>query len=221
MAQASLLELPKPSSGKTPLKANAYEAARQGNTQLLPLFPYLGPGDMVPCCAAIESGGKASNFRVGYFLHTNTVDEVAVSFGSGGGHIRTGDVHVGPREHGVGGDSDEPFFTIFTITQRQLEHGEQTEALAFQCDKCANELHRYRFSSADDADRQTYFAVLPTIKGSYAAAAGLNTSEEKLTCSKCGHVNQAFPLPVWGWDNYLRRTSIAERAHAALQEASR
>jgi hypothetical protein len=88
---------------KEPMKVNAFEMARRGNRQLLPLFPYTGPGDIVPCCAALKSDGRGGS--IGHFVHTNDVDEVAVLLG-GDGARRTGDVFVVSRSHGVGDESD-------------------------------------------------------------------------------------------------------------------
>ena len=46
---------------KVPMKVNAFDFIRGANTQLLPLFPYPGPGAIVPCCAAFESDGSGTN----------------------------------------------------------------------------------------------------------------------------------------------------------------
>ncbi|WP_324698852.1 hypothetical protein [Novosphingobium sp. RL4] len=198
---------------RVPLKVNAFEVVRGSNSQLLPLFPYVGAGAIVPCSAAFESDGSGTN--IGYFLHENTVDEVALTLGSNG-RARTGDMAVGPREHGVGGDSSEPFFAVMVITQRQLDEGEQTEAMSFQCEKCNTVLHRYEFDEHEGGEGA--FAGLPTIMGSDAAALGFNASEEARTCPSCGHVSRPFPLYIWGWSNYTRNTRIAKNAWNAMEE---
>lgn len=196
---------------KVPMKVNALKLVQGLNSQLLPLFPYMGPGSIVPCCAAFESDGSGT--PIGYFLHENTVDEVAVTVASNG-QVRTGDVHVGPKLHGVGGMGKDPFYALMVITQRQLEEGEQTEAVGFQCEKCATMLHRHEFDEAAGGDGA--LAGLPTIFGSEAAALGYNASEEVRTCSQCGHVNPPFPLYIWGWSNYSRNTRIVREAEKAM-----
>lgn len=197
-----------------PMKANAFEIARQSNTQLLPLFPYLHPGAIVPCSASFESDGKTPT---GYFLHENSVDEVAFTLGSNGRN-RSGDVFVGPRQHGVGYNSPEPFFALMVITQRQAEDHEQDETMSFVCEQCSAVLLSHEFDG--HTGRHGRFPALSTIVGSFESAQALNT-EGVLTCRSCGHQNPAFPLPIWGWSSYVRQTRIAENSFAAMQEASR
>ena len=216
---ARALSMPAPERGKAPLKSNAYRSARQANTQLLPLFPYDGPGDIVCACTSIRAGGNKG--KRGYFLHTNTVDEVMVSFGANG-RIRTGDVVVGPKTHGVGGSGDVEFFALNVVTQRQLESGNQTEAVAFACEACSQEVFRVEFSATDDpASQGRHFPALPSNVGAARAAAQFNASEASRTCRACGHVNDPFPIQMWGWDRYVRSTEIVEDARNALEEALR
>lgn len=209
------LRIPSPEPGKVAMKANVYRTARQSNTQLLPLFPYDGPGAVVVACAAIRAGGGTG--RLGYFLHTNSVDEVMVSFGSNG-RVRTGDVNVGPKTHGVGGSADLEFFAITTVTQRQLEQGEQPEAVAFPCEVCQHEVFRHEFTGVGSEGVAARFPGLPSIVGAAHAAQAFNASEATRTCPACGHVNPPFPIEKWGWDRYDARTSIAESARNLLEE---
>ncbi len=198
---------------KVPMKVNAFQAARNSNTQLLPLFPYMDPGSIVPCSAVLQSDGINSP---GYFLHENSVDEILLSIGSKG-MMRTADMVVGPRRHGVGGKSAVPFFAVSIITQRQLEEGEQPETVTFTCEKCNTELHSHSFN-AKDAGEGTY-AGLPTLICSDQSTADYNASVETRTCPNCGNVNAPFPTPIWGWSRYRRNTEIVESAWGALQEA--
>lgn len=212
--------MPSGAAPKVPLKVNAYEMARQGNSQLLPLFPYLGPGDIVPCVAAFRSDGKGTH--IGYFVHHNVVDEVGLSLGSTG-RLRSGDMFVGHKSHGVGGDTDQPYFAVLVITQRQLDEGEQPEGMTFQCEKCATELYRYNFEGglSEGKEPPNNLTPLPSLEGSFASTVALNSSEKLRTCTSCGHVNQPFPLHIWGWGSYMFRTGIAIDARRALVEAAR
>ncbi len=204
-------------SKKTPLKTNVFECARNASAQLLPLFPYLDEGSIVPCCAAFESDG--SGMKIGYFLHENTVDEIVVNVASNG-QQRTGDVFVGPREHGVGGESSEAYYALQIITQRQMEEGTQTESMAYVCEKCAEENYRYRFDDTEgNPGGNAKFPGLPTIAGSAQSAMNYNMSEENRTCKSCGHVSDQFPLPIWGWGNYAFRSGIIEKAAADFYSA--
>lgn len=200
---------------KVPLKANIFEFVQGSNAQLNPLFPYVGPGAIVPCTAFFESEG--SETRIGYFLHENAVDEVAMAIASNG-RLRTGDVFVGPRKHGVGGDTSEPSFSVMVITQRQLEEGSQPEALCIPCEKCNAILYRYEYDGSEGSEGA--FPALPTIAGSAAWAHEINENSALRTCGECGHVNPLFPVSVWGWQNYTRNTRIINRASQAMEEAA-
>lgn len=208
--------MPPPRAGKYPQKSNIYWNARQSSTSLLPLFPHDGPGDIIPTCTSMRATGNG--VKIGYFLHTNSVDEVMVSFGSTG-QIRTGDVHVGPRTHGVGGWDKAEFFAVLSVTQRQKEAGDQPEIVAFQCESCNAEVSRLEFKGAVSEDG-TKYPPLPTILGSADSAELFNKSEASRTCKSCGHVNPPFPTHIWGWQRYVYNTSIVEEARAALVEAA-
>jgi hypothetical protein len=211
--------VPGPKPGKHPLKTSVYLQARHSSTQLLPLFPYDEAGDIVPASASMRAwpGGPA----LGHFQHTNAVDEVAVSFGSSG-EIRSGDVFVGPKTHGVGGWGEHgEFFAVLSITQRQVERGPQPEVIAFTCEKCHQEVARHDFQGALVGPDRGKFPPLPTIGGSAHSAHAFNASEASRTCKACGHLNAPFPLPIWGWDRYMFNTGIVEDARAALEEAAK
>ena len=47
---------------------------RHANTQLVPLFPYYGPGAIVYSGALFRGG---PGYDVGHFFHYNTVDEIS------------------------------------------------------------------------------------------------------------------------------------------------
>lgn len=211
--------MPVPKPGKHPLRTNVYLQARHSNTQLLPLFPYDEAGDIVPACASMRSfpGGPG----IGYFQHLNTVDEIMVSFGSTG-DIRSGDVAVGARTHGVGGwGATNEFFAVMTITQRQMEGPGQTEALASICEECGAEVTRIDYPAQLGAGERGSFPPLATIEYSARWAAQHNESEESRTCKACGHVNKPFPTYIWGFDRYMFNTGIVEEARAALEEAAK
>ena len=87
-----------PRSDRLPLRNNIFDAMQKGNTALMPLFPHLYPGAMVPAGAVFRGG---PNKYYGHFFHHNTVDEVVVTFGANGALLKTGQVFVGTRMHGV------------------------------------------------------------------------------------------------------------------------
>jgi len=198
----------KPARDVVPMKANAFDVTQRASTQLLPLFPYAHRGAIVPCSVAFESDGSGAN--IGYFIHTNSVDEIAVTLASNG-PMRTGDVMVGPRAHGVGGPGPAiPFFRVGVVVQRQLEQGEQPEEASFQCEQCNAELIHHRVDMAD-ADEAPRYAALPSNILGEEAVTQLNSSEDLRTCKACGHVNPPFPIAIWGWNRYVRNSGIAQR----------
>jgi hypothetical protein len=212
--ESESLTIPPP-SGRVPLKENVFFVARSAASSLNPLFPYLDAGSIIPCTASFRSGPGAP--AIGYFHHSNHVDEVAVVFGSTG-DMRTGDVFVGAKKHGVGGWGDRgEFFTAMTITQRQVEDGPQPETIAFMCEKCNAVVSSLDYEGQPADDRA--FPPLPTIEGSFQSALKFNQSEESRTCKACGHVNRPFPLHIWGWDRYTFNTGVINDARAALEEA--
>lgn len=211
---ANRVDMRDPAKGPVPMKASAFQSLGEANSQLMPLFPYLHPGAIVPCVAGFETDG--SNRSIGYFIHKNTVDEVALAVG-GNGPFRPGDVFVGAKEHGVGRSPAQAFFSLMVITQRQLEAAAQPEEVAFQCDNCGNELFREGIDG--EAPSAGAVAELPTTILSAAAATHFNEDEARRTCSGCGKVNAPFPLPIWGWDRYVRNMRVARKAWAALEEA--
>lgn len=201
-----------------PMKVNAFEMAQRASTQLLPLFPYAHRGAIVPCSVAFESSGAGVD--MGYFVHTNSVDEISVTLASDGPQ-RTGEVRVGPRAHGVGGRGTAgAFFRIGVVTQRQLEDGEQPELIAFQCERCSAELFCSRVDMADAADAAPLSPLPSNVLGAQAAAA-FNASEAIRLCKACGHENRPFPSAIWGWDRYVRNSRIAQKARGAIEELER
>lgn len=216
-ASATALRIPPPRPGKPPLKANLFDFVKGANTQLLPMFPYEGPGDIVPCAIARRT---AAGEDQGSFLHENSVDEVMVCFG-GNGRVRTGEVRVGPRNHGVGGGAPATeSFTVNCVTQRQLEAGVQTEAMSFSCEQCSQTVFRHAFSGQPKQGHEARGVhPLPTTEGSAACAAAWNASEATRTCTHCGHLNAPFPTEFWGWDLYMRKTGIAQDALRLLEQA--
>lgn len=215
-AQPASVRIPPPDPNKEPLKNNVFRLARTANTQLCPLFPYVGDGDMVPAVTVLTGGQDG-----GSFIHFNTVDEVVVLYGTNGAMGHAGDVFIGGREHVVtdrvfAENTDPNALMSLVVTQRQSEHGvPQNESLTFLCEKCQNPLLVTRFEAkgAKPSDARPGFEnAFETIGQSSNFANTFNASESARTCEKCRHVNAAFPLPRWGWDNYREAVDKAERS---------
>jgi hypothetical protein len=216
------LTIPPPRADRPPLKANVFEAMQHGNTQLMPLFPYLHPGAMVPAGAMILGGPTAS---YGHFFHHNTQDEVVVALAANGAVLNTGQVFVGARIHGVNSflknEKDPKAYAVMLITQRQADAGQQTEACSIRCEDCHEEIFFQEFDAtpAPDATEGEHpfvsVALLPSLFAAY------NADPAKRTCPKCGHVNAPFPIAAWGWDKYADQSAAAIAARNALAELAR
>jgi hypothetical protein len=172
------------------------------------------------------------DMEYGHFFHWNTVNEVAVTYGSNNAMLAAGQIFVTQQLHGVNSflrdEKDPDAFAVIVITQHQSSSGDQSEAVIARCAKCRAELVRIeydatphglpgydakRYGTDEDAVRQ--FA---TLAGSVDFVAARN-SEEGRTCAQCGHVNDRFPAERWGWERTVRQTKAANAAYHALREA--
>jgi hypothetical protein len=214
-----------PASEKRPARVNAFNFARGAGSALLPLFPYLGDGDIVPCISVIRGGSKHEG---SVFEHTNTVDEVAITFGARGSFLRVGQVMVGEKKHTVGSflPKDPEGYVLMVITQRQAESGvEQKEAWSVICGQCSEPLVDYHFDSKPDyrsrvPGSEGYAEPLPTIIGSFAGAMKVNASVESRTCKKCGHVQEPFQVGTWHWDVYEEQSWCVDQSLIAYGKES-
>ena len=222
------LSMPPPAADKEPMKVNVYEFGRNLVSTLTPMFPYVDEGSMVPTCALFY-GEPDGDY--GYFSHENTVDEVAVIFGSGEttGRGRGGLARVSARSHGVGNlltDPDSPdSFSFVTVTQRQSVGVPQHEAVSFSCEECSAEVFRREYDATPPKRGEQRAAMGPighldTLLGSSEAARAYNADEKNRTCGACGHVNKPFPLRRWGWDRYIDQTRVMREAYESLMEST-
>lgn len=218
----SELIIPPPRADRPPLRANLFESMQKGNTQLMPLFPHLYPGAMVPA-GAILRGGPQNAY--GHFFHHNTVDEVVVAFAANGSMLKTGQVFVGGRVHGVNSflkdEKDPENFAIMCITQRQTEDGEQKEAFAIQCSNCRHEIFRRDFDATPQPDADQVSHPFPTIAVLPPFCEEFNNDASIRTCSECGHVNDPFPVTIWGWETYASQSATVLDGLDALGEAQK
>src|SRR5207249_10865433 len=126
---------------KPPLKVNvfAHAMAYQGMLQQVPLFPYLGPGDIVPTAAM--SLTMPDTPRV-HFYHYNDIPEVILCMASEGGLIATGQLYLRQGTHGVTTFIRQPtgaegkHYQISLIIIRMKERGPQNEGFILRCHKC-------------------------------------------------------------------------------------
>jgi hypothetical protein len=211
-----------PYSGvRLPLKVNAFEAAKAACSQLLPMFPYVGPDAIVP---AIGVSLQEESVYMGRFFHQNSVDEVGMCIGAAGSGGRPGAVWSTGRTHPVGRTDDEPepeagSAGVITVIQR---HGtvEQNETFIIRCSACQHLLlrHSYAFTPTTPADDglETFETLIECANG----ADTFNSEPARRKCGKCGHENAPFPLDRWGWSSYRSNSAAAEASRRALVEAA-
>jgi hypothetical protein len=211
--------IPHPDGVREPLKINVFERMQSANTQLVPLFPYYGPEAFVYCGALFRG---RPGYNVGHFFHNNTRQEVSFVWGSNGALINTGRIMATPNLHGVNSflrDPESPEnFLVIAICQRQTDGEEQTEAFIWRCSECHNHLFQYEGTHVPSDDPAVRFPGLPTITESVEPAERFNADESIRTCTKCGHVNDRFPLELWGWAQWDRQQRTVNDARDALLE---
>lgn len=232
-SQEARHRIPAPSGDREPLKANVYELMRNTSTQLVPMFPYVGRGSILPA-GALFRGEPGAHF--GRFFHRNSEEEVAICFGAQGSMARAGAMFIQGKMHEVGCpllDPDDPTsFVISVITQRQPDDGEQRESLTFRCSECNNKLFQFEFEATppDGVDHHAgvfggrdddAYAMFPTMWGSFAAADAFNADKKARTCDKCGHHNDPFPQDRWGWQGWVEHHEVVNAARRLLDESAR
>lgn len=215
------LTIPPPRADRPPLRANLLNVMQKANTTLVPLFPYLHSGAIVPT-GALFIGGPGRDY--GQLYHHNSVDEIIIAFVAKGATLQSGQVYNGGRVHGVNSflkDQTAPgTFALFTVTQRQLDEGEQPEAISLICTGCRKELFKGEFDGASPPEAVeidhpfTTPAIAPELLREF------NEDPARRTCADCGHVNEPFPIHIWGWDLYASQSAIMAEAKQGLADAS-
>ena len=216
-----------PHPWKQPLRENVYWIGRETYAQLIPMFPYLDPGSIVPC-VSVFYGGPGTN--VGSFVHVNTLDEVVLNFGSVQSYMKPGFARIGTKTHGVGSfdaaDPPDGMSTVNVITQRHPIGAHQDESIIFLCHSCKQEILRrdYDGNPPTRSDAEYYTPEMPTlatiVESSVTAEAFNALGENEIACPKCGAANRPFPLRNWGWDEYRRRTRSTLSARHSMEEAT-
>src|SRR5436190_14778919 len=86
--------------GKVPRKVNVFESmlAHQGMLEQMPLFPYFGPGDIVPTAALSLSLPDMPRVQ---FYHYNDIPEVILAMAGDGAMLATGQLYLQQGTHGV------------------------------------------------------------------------------------------------------------------------
>lgn len=202
-------------SEKRPLHANVFERSQTANVQLVPLFPYLDDGAMVPG-AALFRGDPGTD--LGTFYHQNSVDEVGLCLAAQGAWTPTGAFWVNGKVHPVGSPLADPAdpssFVLMVVTQRQ-PHGEASEGMLFRCSECRHLLFKREYDASPVASSdEERFPIFPSQRENTVSVREFNAAHR--VCEKCGHENARFPGELWGVDEYVGRGKAANSAYAEL-----
>lgn len=208
---------------KPPRKVNVFESmiAHQGMLEQLPLFPYFGPGDIVPTAAL--SFSLPAMPRV-HFYHYNELTEVVVSMASDRALLVTGQIYLQHGTHGVTTflrHPDEPeaqAYQISLIIIRMKQEGPQQEGFIFRCYKCHEVVFRMdRDVFAGPPHR--YYPELPAIRFYADAVDAFNAGDR--TCPACHTVQPVFPQELMGWRRYAEYVELANRGRASMEASAK
>lgn len=223
--------IPAPAGVRPPLKANVFDFGAGICSQLQPMFPYENAGSIVPCVAVMQ-GTDDGNY--GQFFHMNTVEEIALVYGSNNAMLATGSVFATQRIHGVNSFLKDPkdpeAYIVITITQHQSESNSQGEAILFRCEKCSHELVNFGYDATPrdvpghdptqwGGTLEDQVAMFPTLWGGVRAFVQFRDVAIR-TCSECGHVNPEFPEKVWGWNRWTTQWKSVNAAKLAMIAAA-
>ena len=208
-------------AGKQPRKVNvfAHMLTHQGMLEQVPLFPYFGPGDIVPCAAL--SLTLPDTPRV-HFYHDNDVPEVILCMASEGGLISTGQLYLQQGTHGVTTFIRQPagpegkHYQISLIIVRMKPAGPQQEGFVLRCPRCNAIVYR---ADRDvwQAPPHDHYPELANLRF-YADAAEAYNAEPR-SCPGCGAAQPRFPAELMGWRRYVQYVELANRARRDMEAA--
>lgn len=207
--------------GKRPMKVNAFEqmTAHQGMLEQIPLFPYFGPGDIVPTAALSLSLPDMPRI---HFYHYNDVTEVILALAGEGAMFTPGQLYLQQGTHGVTTFLRKPegpegaAFQIAYIVVRMKERGPQNEGFILRCPGCNEVVFRMDRDVWKGPEGQA-IPELPNVRF-YADAADAYNAEPR-TCGKCGAAQPRFPQEIVGWRRYAQYVDLANRARAGMLAA--
>lgn len=208
---------------KEPRKVNVFEhmTAHQGMLEQLPMFPWFGPGDVVPTAALSLTLPETPRL---HFYHYNDVPEVILCMAGEGGLISTGQLYLQQGTHGVTTFLRQPtgpegkHYQISLIIIRMKAEGPQNEGFILRCPKC-NEIVFRQDRDVWGADGHPYVPELLNVRF-YADAADAYNAEPR-ACGKCGAAQPRFPSELVGWRRYAQYVDLANRARRDIEAAGR
>ncbi|HEX8794461.1 MAG TPA: hypothetical protein VF765_26130 [Polyangiaceae bacterium] len=207
---------------KKPLKVNVFASmtAHQGMLEQIPLFPYFGPGDIVPTAALSLS--LADMPRV-HFYHYNDIPEVILTMAGDGALLASGQLYLQQGTHGVTTFLRKPrgaeaqAYVLALVIIRMKGKGPQNEGFILRCHAC-NEVVFRMDRDVFHGPEHRYYPELANVRF-YADAADAFNAEPR-TCAACHAVQERFPVEIVGWRRYAQYVELANRARADLEAAA-
>lgn len=208
--------------GKEPRKVNVFEqmTAHQGMLEQLPLFPWFGPGDIVPTAALSLTLPETPRL---HFYHYNDVPEVILCLAAEGGLIATGQLYLQQGTHGVTTFIRQPtgpegkHYQISLIIVRMKPEGPQNEGFILRCFKCNDVVYRLD-RDVWEGPPHRYYPELANVRFYADAADDYNAAPR--ACAKCGAAQPRFPVELTGWRRYAQYAELANRARRDMEAAS-
>src|SRR2546430_15994745 len=123
---------------KRPMKVNVLELITKniGTLQLVPIFPYLDDGAIVPCLSISKGGSDLEPFQ---FFHANVVAESILCLAEQGATMKTAQLMKTPPVHGVNAflkkPADPESFYVVLVTIRMMSEAVQQEGFIIRCAK--------------------------------------------------------------------------------------
>jgi hypothetical protein len=207
--------------GKRPLKVNVFEnmLAHPGMLEQVPLFPYFGPGDIVPTAALSLSLPEMPR---AHFYHYNDLTEVILAMAGDGSMLSTGQLYLQQGTHGVttflrnAQGPEGQSYQISLIIIRMRAQAPQNEAFILRCVGCNEVVFRMDRDVWKGAEH-AYYPELANVRF-YADAVDAFNAETR-SCAKCGAAQPRFPQELMGWRRYAQFAELANRARANIEAA--
>lgn len=209
--------------GKIPRRVNVFEGmmGHQGMLEQIPLFPYFGPGDIVPTAALSLSLPDMPRI---HFYHYNDIPEVILTLAGDGALLASGQLYLQQGTHGVttflkkSTGPEAATYQISLIIIRMKKQGPQNEGFVMRCTKCNEVVFRMDRDIFHGPDHAFYPELTPI--RFYADAADAFNEIER-TCAKCNEVQPRFPTELVGWRRYAQYASLANRARGDMESAGK
>lgn len=218
--ESEVQHVPKrPAPEKPPLKVDVCQLVTTilGTHQLVPIFPYLSDGAIVPCLTSVIGHAQSRPTR---FFHSNELIETILCIAESGGTIKTGQLVWSPHVHGVTSflrnPRDPDSYNILLVAIRMKKGPEQKEGIILRCVKC-NEIVYERHFNVKKGPERKYYPEFYALRYYAESFLEFNGSENKRTCPKCGVVQPELPVEDVGHTRYARNMETANRARELVE----